>query len=120
MSEDEIKQIVHQETNNLNLASTAKSSSKNNNVIGSCPKCGKDIIDSPKSKSYFCSGYKDGCDFSIWKTIAGKNISKTIAKELIKTGKTKDKVEGFKSKAGKDFNCKLKLDDDFKVSFDFS
>ena len=51
-------------------------------VVGQCPVCGKDIIES--SKSFYCSGYKDGCKFSIWKTVAGKKLSKTNIKQLFR------------------------------------
>ena len=78
-----------------------------------CPKCGKQTIkDSPKAWS--CSD----CDFVIWNTIAGRTISAKEKKQLINKGKT-DVLEGFKSKAGKEFSASLMLDSEKKVVFDF-
>ncbi|WP_411897498.1 type IA DNA topoisomerase [Elizabethkingia occulta] len=87
-------------------------------TIGSCPKCQKgDIIEG--KKGYGCSGYKDGCNFVIWKEIAGKKISLSIAKTLIEKRRTK-KLEGFISKAQNKFSASLILNNDYKVEFDFT
>lgn len=76
--------------------------------VGYCPACGKPVIE--YSKSYGCSGYKDGCKFTIWKKIAGKNITRRVAEELLARGETK-KMSGFKSKTGKIFSAKLKINE---------
>ena len=116
ISEEEIKKIVHQNVDNISLQSSNNSNSKNSNVIGICPLCKKNIYEN--KKAYGCSGYKEGCKFVIWKTIASKNITKTIAKELINNGETK-KIDGFKSKAGKDFSASLIIKEDGTVGFKF-
>ncbi|MCT4315499.1 DNA topoisomerase 3 [Elizabethkingia anophelis] len=87
-------------------------------TIGSCPKCQKGNVIEGK-KGYGCSGYKDGCNFVIWKEMAGKKISLSIAKTLIEKRRTK-KLEGFISKAQKKFSAFLILNNDFKVEFDFT
>lgn len=33
--------------------------------VGNCPKCGKPVYEN--SRGFGCSGYRDGCDFVIWK-----------------------------------------------------
>ncbi len=76
-------------------------------VLGQCPLCEKDVVEQPKS--YSCSAWREGCQFAIWKTIAGKRIGLTIAKTLLKKGET-SKLKGFQSKAGKPFEAKLKLE----------
>ena len=76
-------------------------------TLGQCPLCGKDVIEQPKA--YGCSGWREGCKLTIWKSIAGKRIPATIAKTLLKAGETA-KLKGFKSKAGKPFEAKLKLE----------
>ncbi|HAY3555756.1 type IA DNA topoisomerase [Elizabethkingia anophelis] len=86
-------------------------------AIGICPKCQKGNIVEGK-KGYGCSDYKDGCNFVIWKEIAGKKISLSIAKTLIEKRRTK-KLEGFISKAQKKFSASLILNNDYKVEFDF-
>lgn len=85
-------------------------------TIGSCPSCGGEITEA--SKSYGCANWREGCKFVIWKTIAKKEISKEIALELLKNGETA-LIEGFVSKAGKNFSAKLKVvDAAVKFAFD--
>ncbi|MGB7327397.1 MAG: DNA topoisomerase 3 [Rubripirellula sp.] len=83
--------------------------------LGACPLCGHEVIETPKS--YSCSQWKAGCGLTIWKTMSGRKISVTNVKKLIKKGETPI-VKGFRSKAGKKFDAKLKLVDG-KVQFDF-
>jgi DNA topoisomerase-3 len=52
--------------------------------IGSCPKCGKPVLE--QTKLYSCSGRSQGCDFTIWKDYRGVSIKKKQAHDLI-TGK---------------------------------
>jgi DNA topoisomerase-3 len=54
----------------------------------------------------------------IWKSIAKKAITAAQAKKLLEKGKT-DKIKGFKSKAGKDFEAVLTVKSDFSVGFEF-
>ena len=83
--------------------------------IGKCPVCQKDVL---KSRyGYACSGYKDGCKFSINAVICKRVISKKNAIMLLETGKTSE-IQGFVSKTGKPFNAKLKLENG-RVVFDF-
>lgn len=85
--------------------------------VGRCPVCGKPVMEYPKS--YSCSGFSEGCKFTIWKTVAGKNISRSIAEELLSSGKTK-LIKGFKSKAGKSFSAHLKIKEELNgVEFEF-
>ncbi len=83
--------------------------------VGICPLCGKDVL---KSRyGYACSGYKEGCKFSIGGVICKRVISKRNAELLLQTGKTSE-IQGFISKAGKTFNARLKIEDG-AVKFDF-
>lgn len=83
--------------------------------LGSCPICKSPIVET--SKSYGCSRWREGCAVTIWKTMAGKKISITNVKKLLTKGET-PVIKGFKSKAGKKFDAKLKLVDG-KVQFVF-
>ena len=85
--------------------------------LGVCPLCGKEIING--RKSYYCSGYKDGCNFSIWKYMCKKAISVSNAKALLASGKT-GKISGFMSKNDKPFDATLKIDENGRVVFDFN
>jgi DNA topoisomerase-3 len=85
-------------------------------ALGICPACAGSI--SETKKGYGCSNWQNGCKFVIWKTIAGKKISKTNAKKLLTSGETAV-LNGFKSKAGKPFSAKLKIEGN-DVKFDFN
>ena len=86
-------------------------------MAGKCPICGKDVRRT--SFGYGCSGYKDGCKFSVNGVICGRVISISNVKKLLTDGETY-KIEGFVSpKNGKEFSAKLKLQDGRAV-FDFN
>ncbi|MGZ0707626.1 DNA topoisomerase 3 [Coraliomargarita sp. W4R53] len=85
-------------------------------ALGKCPTCGGDIVIG--SKAYGCSNWRNGCKFVIWKTMAQKEIPLESAQQLLSTGTT-EPISGFKSKAGKDFEAKLKVVNG-EVKFDFS
>ena len=84
--------------------------------IGKCPLCG--AIVKKNRYAYGCSNYKE-CKFKINTIICNRTISKTNAIKLLEDGET-SKIEGFVSKAGKNFDAKLKLEKDGKVVFDFN
>jgi len=55
-------------------------------VLGKCPRCGKDIIEG--NMAYGCTGFKDGCKFAIWKNqkqkyLANVTFTKTDAKKFL-------------------------------------
>ena len=76
-----------------------------------CPKCGELL---KKSQWY----YECDCGFRLGHTVAKVMLSEEIIKELLETGKTKEKVTGFTSKAGNVFDSCLKYEDE-RISFDF-
>lgn len=84
--------------------------------IAICPRCGKGIVEYPKS--YSCESGRNGCGFVVWKTVAGKAITKAQAVKLISKGKT-DVIKGFTSKAEKPFDAYLVLKEDKTVGFEF-
>jgi DNA topoisomerase-3 len=86
------------------------------NIIGKCPKCGKKVTETPKA--YSCSGGRGGCGFVVWKIIASKTIPEKQVRKLLYKKKS-DKIKGFKSKTGKEFEAFLVIKDDFKVGFEF-
>jgi hypothetical protein len=83
--------------------------------LGACPLCGSDVVE--QEKSFGCSGWKQGCKFAIWKTIAGKSIGARTAQGLLRRGRT-PVLRGFRSKAGNRFDARLKLDGG-EVRFEF-
>lgn len=86
-------------------------------ALGKCPLCSRDVVEF--SKSYGCSGYKDGCKFAIWKETAGKKITPAQAGTLLNKGKT-GIIKGFKSRTGKKFDAALIINTDGKIGFSFA
>jgi DNA topoisomerase-3 len=85
--------------------------------LGTCPLCQQGVV-SEHAKAYGCSRYREGCKFTIWKVVAGKRLTPRQVQTLLTRGST-EQIKGFKSKAGKPFAARLKLDAEFKVAFDF-
>lgn len=87
------------------------------NMICSC-RCGSGGI-YKKTGKYGAYYSCDTCHFKLNETVAGKKISETQMKNLMTRGST-DKLKGFKSSKGKDFDAKLVLKPDFSgVEFKF-
>lgn len=84
-------------------------------IVGKCPLCGKDVV--RYKNGYSCSGYKDGCTFSVYGFLCRRVISKSNMQMLLETGRSA-KIQGFISKNGKPFDAYLKLEEG-KVVFDF-
>ncbi|MCG6941249.1 MAG: DNA topoisomerase 3 [Thiohalocapsa sp.] len=86
--------------------------------LGTCPVCKQgEIIETPRA--YGCARWRDGCGFTIWKTIAGHALTKEEVTQLMAQGRT-GPIDGFRSKAGKPFAACLRLDDNGKVGLDFA
>ena len=89
--------------------------------LGPCPVCGREIVEN--RKGYSCWSRDDpGCGFVIWKSKAGKSLPVSVAKELIRTGRTEKAVSGFKGRSGRSFRARLALhqaeDGKWRVEFD--
>lgn len=101
------------------LPELGKAISTEPETIGTCPICGKKVVE--RKNVYSCIGNKqtDGdCSFVVWKLIRGVKISTAQATKLLKDKKT-DLIKGFESKEGKKFDAYLILDDQNKVAFKF-
>lgn len=95
-----------QETFNNSAIKTHVQEIENSKAIGICPNCQKDIVD--KGKFYGCTGYKEGCKFSLPKQWSSKTLTKKNISDLL-TKKETATIKGFKSKKGMLFSAKLKL-----------
>ncbi len=89
--------------------------------LGPCPVCGHEIVEN--RKGYSCWAREDpGCGFVIWKAKAGKTLPIQIAKELIRTGYTRQAVTGFRGRSGRSFRAHLALqqtdEGKWRVEFD--
>ncbi len=87
-------------------------------VLGECPLCKTGKIVEMK-KSFSCTQWKSqGCKFVIWKEIAKKQITVSMAKTLVMKGKTAT-LKGFKNKQGNPFNASLVVEEgQIKMHFD--
>jgi len=100
-------------------ASSFSHTPQNAQVIGKCPKCGGDVIET--LKAFSCGGGKGDCKFILWKSQFYKPnaLSATQAKKLLEKGKT-DKIKGFVSKkTSKSYDAFLVLKSDFSVGLEF-
>ena len=96
-------------------------------VVGKCPMCGQDVVKT--GSIYACSSNKNekqedgtwkqisGCGFKLF-GFCGKKLSEKQASALL-SGKQVP-LKGCKSKAGKTFDCKIRLkkDGDLEPAFD--
>lgn len=70
-----------------------------------CPKCGKTLL--LTEKSAWCKG----CNYTIWRKVAGKTLADNIIEKLVNKGET-GLMTGFKNKEGKSFDAYLVLERD--------
>ncbi len=94
---------------------TKSATRKAEGAVGPCPLCGSDVVE--QERSYGCSGWRGGCKFIIWKTVAGKKLGVRTVQALLRQGRS-PLLKGFKSKAGRAFDARLKLENG-TVRFDF-
>lgn len=84
-------------------------------VIGKCPRCGKNVYEG--TKNFYCEGYKaePKCEFTIWKenkffSEKGKKVTKAMASKFLK-----DKIVTVKNLKKKDgsstYNAKIEMID---------
>lgn len=79
-----------------------------------CPKCGGVIKEN--YRKFQCQ--KQGCDFALWKSLAGRQWEASEVETLISQKKV-GPLQDFRSKMGRPFAAILKLSPEFKVEFDF-
>lgn len=94
---------------------TQQSAGQSERLEAKCPGCGGAIVVRPKL--FACTG----CEFKIWKMLAQKTLTDKQIETIIVKGITSE-IKGFKSKAGKDFSAKVKLEDPKtgKLVFEFA
>lgn len=106
---EDVKMIINSE--HKTISSQFSKEKQEKEIIGICPKCGKIIYEG--EKNFYCSGYKSGCDFKLWKKIKVFNqkevtITKQDAKTLLNKGKIL--ITGLTNKAGKKYKANFKLE----------
>ena len=106
---EDVKSIINSEHKTISSEFSRQKQEKE--VIGKCPKCGNPIYEG--EKNFYCSGYKAGCDFKLWKKIKVFNqkevtITNQDAKTLLNKGKIL--ITGLTNKAGKKYKANFKLE----------
>ena len=106
---EDVKTIINSEHKTISSEFSRQKQEKE--IIGVCPKCGSSIYEG--EKNFYCSGYKTGCDFKLWKKIKVFNqkevtITKQDAKTLLNKGKIL--ITGLTNKAGKKYKANFKLE----------
>ena len=82
-------------------------------LMTACPKCGGIVQEN--FRKFQCQA----CDFSMWKSVAGRQFETAEIEELLKN-RVIGPLQGFRSKMGRPFAAILKLNPEFKVEFDFN
>ena len=80
-----------------------------------CPKCGTESV-GIYAKVAKCR--HEGCDFHIFREVCGTFLTEDYIRNLLTTGRTPI-LKGLTSKAGKKFNARLVLNEDYTTSFEF-
>ena len=106
---EDVKSIINSEHKTISSEFSRQKQEKE--VIGKCPKCGNPIYEG--EKNFYCSGYKAGCDFKLWKKIKVFNqkevtITNQDAKTLLNKGTIL--ITGLTNKAGKKYKANFKLE----------
>jgi len=82
-----------------------------------CPICHQGEIIAT-DKAIGCSRWRDGCGFTVWKTIAGHALSPKELQALLARGYT-DPIDGLRAKTGRTFRAAVKLEASGKTVFVF-
>ncbi|HEX9195131.1 MAG TPA: topoisomerase C-terminal repeat-containing protein, partial [Azonexus sp.] len=77
-----------------------------------CPRCGGQIRET--YKKFQCGG----CDYSLWKIVAGRQFEPAEIDTLITEGQI-GPLTGFRNKMGRSFAASIKLNDKMEPEFDF-
>ena len=80
-----------------------------------CPKCGQQSV-GIYAKVAKCR--HEDCDFHIFREVCGTLLTENYIRDLLTTGRTPI-LKGLTSKAGKKFNARLVLNEDYTTSFEF-
>lgn len=90
---------------------------KEREVIGKCPRCGKNIYEG--KLNFYCESGKDGCGFTIWKNnkYPAAEIDSKTAKKFLTEGKAELSTV---NKEGKPYTATFEMVDDGKyVNFNY-
>ncbi|MBK9769560.1 MAG: DNA topoisomerase 3 [Candidatus Obscuribacter sp.] len=88
-------------------------------VLGICPQCQAGTV-KPTPKGAGCSRWREGCKFSIWREVNGKQLTDEQMKALVENKGT-EIIKGFQKKSGTGtYDARLVLNEEFKVRLEFA
>ena len=86
---------------------------KHRNVsLGKCPVCGSKVLEN--SKAFYCSNWKEGCSFTVWKNILdryGNNMDSAKMRKILKNGRA-EKIKITMPQTGESGTADLVLNKD--------
>ena len=113
----DMEDYVIKAINDIKNKNMATVYSSNMVTVGTCPKCGKNVLEG--KNSYFCSSYSKetntSCGFIISKNILGANITTTEIKKML-SGKPSKKFK-FKKANGDSFESPLTISNTGELVF---
>ena len=80
--------------------------------LGKCPVCGNKVLEN--SKAFYCSNWKEGCKFNVWKNILDRYSNTMDAakmRKILKNGRT-DKIKITMPQTGESGTAELVLNKD--------
>lgn len=80
-----------------------------------CPKCGTESVG---IYAEVAKCRNEGCNFHVFREVCGTLLTEDYIRDLLTTGRTPI-LKGLTSKAGKKFNARLVLNEDYTTSFEF-
>lgn len=105
----------HKNTAYINTSLSQKVISKEKESFGQCPMCGKPVYKSKNKKTgkynYYCSGYKEGCKFTLYEDFKRFNDTIHLTDEKVrKLLAHKNIKENLSTKEGKTYKANLVLE----------
>ena len=110
---DEIRHFTEEIVNKAKNFSGDSVEGQFTDLEATCPKCGEHGF-KESYKAYECKA----CGMLIWKNMAGRELEREEVTSLLEKGSV-GPLEGFRSKMGRPFAAVIKIDPEFKQTFDF-
>ena len=115
MPSDKFSQGINSYVSTICEELLSLSSEQKSYPVYRCPKCGQ------KSVGIYAKVAKcrhETCGFHVFREVCGIHLSEDHIRDLISSGRTPI-LKGLTSKAGKNFNARLVLKDDYTTTFEF-
>ena len=115
MPSDKFAQVINSYVGTICEELLSLSSEQKSYPVYRCPKCGQQSV-GIYAKVAKCR--HETCGFHVFREVCGIHLSEDNIRDLISSGRTPI-LKGLTSKAGKKFNARLVLGEDYTTSFEF-